>query len=202
MSIKTVRSIAKEHFYEAEKTKGSRFLGHIFPCESMDRAKIIIEELRRSHPDANHHCWAWQGAHRDEFRYSDDGEPSGSAGKPIHNAILGRHLVGVLAVVVRYFGGTKLGTGGLVRAYGGCAAEALDTSPIVETVVTSTLVFRADYEKVGLVRSIVSSMPHATLEAEFGEDVIITVRVPVGLEGQLQTEIQERSAGRVIVETS
>ena len=187
-----------EHFYEAEKTKGSRFFAHVYPCESIEVAKTQLEVIRKKYPDATHHCWAWQGAHRDDFRYSDDGEPSGSAGKPIHNAILGRTLVDVVVIVVRYFGGTKLGTGGLVRAYGGCAAEALDESPIVETVIKTTLTFRCNYENVGLVQAMVNATEHASVESEFQESVIMRVKVPIGKEDEFQEEVRERSGGRVI----
>ena len=198
MSITTVRCVGAEHFYEAKKTKGSRFLAYVLPCESVVLARTQLETIRKKYPDATHHCWAWQGAHRDHFRYSDDGEPTGSAGKPIHNAILGRTLVDVLVVVVRYFGGTKLGTGGLVRAYGGCAAEALDESPLVETVIKATLTFRCDYENVGLVQSMVNATAHASVESEFKESVIMRVKVPVGKEVEFQEEVRERSGGRVV----
>ncbi len=199
LSINTVRSVGAEYYYEAEKTKGSRFLAHVLPCETSELAKEQLEAIRKKYPDASHHCWAWQGASRDDYRYSDDGEPSGSAGKPIHNAIVGRTLVGVMVVVVRYFGGTKLGTGGLVRAYGGCAAEALDESPIVETVLKATLIFRCDYEKVGLMQAIVNATEHASVESQFQEAVVMTVQVPVGKEAEFQAEVQERSGGKIIL---
>ncbi len=198
MKVTTIRSVQSEHVYEAEKSKGSRFLAHVIPCENLGLAKNILGRIRSRYPDASHHCWAWQGSARDEFRYSDDGEPSGSGGAPIHNAIVGRELVGVLVVVVRYFGGTKLGTGGLVRAYGGCAAEALDKSDIVEIVVKSTLRFCCHYADVGLVKSIVNSIEYGSVDAQYAEMVRLTVQVPIAHEEKTLQSIQERSAGRVI----
>ena len=92
-----------------------------------------------------------------------------------------------------------MGTGGLVRAYGGCAAEALDESFIVETVIKATLTFHCEYENVGLVQSMVNATEHASVESEFGEAVIMRVKVPMGKENEFQEELRERSGGRVVL---
>lgn len=107
-----------------ENVRGSRFLGFTDTVSSADEALALVESLRTSHPDANHHCWAYRVG--TEMRSSDDGEPGGTAGRPMLEVVLKRGLDHVAVVVVRYFGGTRLGAGGLARAYGGTAAKALD----------------------------------------------------------------------------
>lgn len=105
------------------KEKASRFIGRVYPINSKESAEKILSQLRKVEYSATHHCFAWTT--RDSFRYSDDGEPNGSAGKPIYDQLCGIGLVNTLVVVTRYYGGTKLGVGGLVRAYGAAAKSAL-----------------------------------------------------------------------------
>ncbi|MEX2540378.1 MAG: YigZ family protein [Trueperaceae bacterium] len=107
-----------------EIVRDSRFLGFADSVSSAAEALELIESLRQTHPDASHHCWAYRVD--TEMRFSDDGEPGGTAGRPMLEVVLKRDLDRVAVVVVRYFGGTRLGAGGLVRAYGGTAAKALD----------------------------------------------------------------------------
>ena len=129
-SYKTV-SAPNEH--EIDKIKGSRFLGFVCPVQDEEQALQHVEALRKRFYDARHWCWAYRlGRGRDVFRYQDDGEPSGTAGRPILQEIDGRELTDVLVVVVRYFGGTKLGTGGLARAYGDAARATLGSAEIQE----------------------------------------------------------------------
>ena len=114
---------------EPPKVKGSRFLGEAFPAASADHAEARLAEVRAREHAATHHCWAYRLAPDDPApRSSDDGEPGGSAGAPILREIEGRELYGVLAVVTRTYGGTKLGVGGLARAYGAAAGAALDAA--------------------------------------------------------------------------
>jgi uncharacterized YigZ family protein len=109
------------------RDRGSKFLGFAFPVNSLQEVKDCLSELRKERPSASHHCYAWRlGGDKSAFRAHDDGEPSGTAGKPILNKLLSRDLTNTLLVVVRYFGGTLLGAGGLVNAYKQAASEALD----------------------------------------------------------------------------
>ena len=117
--------------------RGSRFLGHARELASAAEFEKWLEGIRREHPDASHHCWAYRFG--SDMRSSDDGEPGGTAGRPILEVILKRDLDYLGAVVVRYFGGTKLGAGGLVRAYGGTAAKALDAAGEKEVEDLETL---------------------------------------------------------------
>ncbi len=129
------RIVVAELRHEAQPTKGSRFIATVRPVSNEDEAKRFRDELAAEWPDASHHCWAWRIASPAIDRAGDDGEPSGSAGRPILNQLSGRDLLDTAVIVSRWFGGTKLGVGGLVRAYGGAAGEALElatTSPWVE----------------------------------------------------------------------
>src|SRR5690625_6678228 len=116
-------------FVHELKIKDSRFIAESFGVEDVDHALSLIETIRRREHSATHHCWAYR-IDADTFRFNDDGEPSGTAGAPILRQIEGRELINTLVVVTRYYGGTKLGTGGLIRAYGDAAAEVLAISRI------------------------------------------------------------------------
>ncbi|MDZ7795955.1 MAG: YigZ family protein [Candidatus Marinimicrobia bacterium] len=125
--------------------KGSKFLGFAYPLENEEEVNTILASLRKKYYDATHHCYAWQvGYGKDmRFRYHDDGEPSGTAGKPIYMAVTHRELTNILVVSVRYFGGTKLGTGGLARAYGQSASLALDKAKTITVEKGIVLHFRS-----------------------------------------------------------
>ncbi len=131
MDDDTFRTVARNGTAEI-KEKGSRFVGEAIPVQSTDDIAAQLGAIRRREHAASHHCFAWLlgSPVATEFKYSDDGEPHGSAGKPIYDVIAGRNLTNCLVVVTRYFGGTKLGTGGLVRAYGGTADAALSNASI------------------------------------------------------------------------
>lgn len=130
------RTIANSATAEPPKTKGSRFIGKAVPVGSVEEALEALKVIRKREYNATHNCWAYRvGQGGDQFRYSDDGEPNGSAGLPIYREIEGRDLTNMLVVVTRHYGGTKLGTGGLVRAYGEAAGLVLDDSTVVEVIV-------------------------------------------------------------------
>ncbi|MDA0875629.1 MAG: YigZ family protein [Bacteroidetes bacterium] len=129
------------------KIKGSRFIGEALPVDSTAAAEEALAAIRKREYDATHHCSAWRiDPEGREFRFSDDGEPSGSAGAPILRQIEGKGLSGALVVVTRYYGGTKLGTGGLIRAYGEAAALALDEAPTREVIPRRRRTVRFAYE--------------------------------------------------------
>ena len=118
------------------KEKGSKFIAQAFTVMSEDEAKNAIADIRKKYYDARHHCFAYMiGADKKTFRSSDDGEPSGTAGKPILNQILSKDVTNVCVVVTRYFGGTKLGTSGLINAYKTASREALDNAQVVEKTI-------------------------------------------------------------------
>lgn len=138
------------------KVKGSKFIGYVFPIDCEDAAKNHIEELKKRHHSARHCCFAWRlGIEEINYRVSDDGEPINSAGKPIYGQILSNNITNVLLVVVRYFGGTKLGLGGLINAYKTTAKLTLDECEIVERIMRVTIQIVFDYLHMNKVMRIV-----------------------------------------------
>ncbi len=138
------------------KDRGSKFFAFAFPVSSEEEIKIHLEKLRKEYHDARHHCYGWMlKSDYSMFRANDDGEPSSSAGKPILNQIESRELTNVLVVVIRYFGGTLLGVGGLVNAYRTAAAEALENSKIIKKYIYKTFEIRFDYSLMNAVMKII-----------------------------------------------
>lgn len=138
------------------KEKGSKFIGYVFPVEKEDDVKIHIEELKKKHHAARHWCYAWQlGVEEKSYRVNDDGEPNNSAGNPIYGQILSKDLTNVLVVVVRYFGGTKLGVGGLINAYKTTAKLILDEAEIVDKTVNVSYQLTFEYIDMNKVMRII-----------------------------------------------
>ncbi|MBO7276876.1 MAG: YigZ family protein [Bacteroidales bacterium] len=144
---KAVESIYKE--------KGSKFLSFLYPVTSVDEVKEILTQLKKKYYDATHHCYAYIiGADKEQFRMNDDGEPSSTAGKPIHGQLQSNDLTNVLLVVVRYFGGTKLGVSGLIKAYKESSAECIAQAEIIEKQVKNKYNIYFAYEDMNLVMNI------------------------------------------------
>ncbi len=149
------RTLARRADHE-DVVLGSRFLATVAPVHSVDEATALLAALRARHPDASHHCWAYRVA--EEQRFSDDGEPGGTAGRPMLEVLLKRDLDRVAAVVVRYFGGRKLGAGGLARAYGGAVARAVQAAGERSVEPLTRAVLRAPFAQVdALLRSLDAS---------------------------------------------
>jgi uncharacterized YigZ family protein len=147
------------------REKGSRFLAVIGPAADEAAAKAVLSSLQREFADATHHCWAWRLGSPPRERSSDAGEPAGTAGVPILQVLRGAGLSDALAVVVRWFGGVKLGKGGLARAYAAAAREALQGLPVAVRVPTARLAVEVPYEKVGAVKRLLRP-PEIELESE------------------------------------
>ena len=129
------------------KIKGSRFIGESFLVRSVSEAEDALHDVRKREFNATHHCWAYRlGIHGNEFRYSDDGEPKGTAGLPILRQIEGVDVTNTLVIVTRYYGGTKLGTGGLARAYGDAAKEVLTKSKSQEKILRVDVIATFSYD--------------------------------------------------------
>jgi len=138
------------------KDRGSKFYGYAFPVQSEEAIKQHLENLRAQHHQARHWCYAWQlGTSHVQYRYNDDGEPSNSAGAPIYGQIQSFDLTDVLIVVVRYFGGTKLGVGGLINAYRAGAKLALEEAEIVIKTIKEQLHLSFDYPKMNVVMRLI-----------------------------------------------
>lgn len=156
---------------------GSRFFAFLAPAADAAAAEAFVESLRRRYPDATHHCFAWRVGQPPAERSSDAGEPSGTAGPPMLQALRAAELADVVAVVVRWFGGTKLGKGGLVRAYGGVVRAALEHLPVTIERHRVRLVVELPFERIGAVRRLVRP-PEVELAAErWGERVELELAV-------------------------
>ncbi len=137
------------------KEKGSKFLSFLYPVTSVDEVKEILTQLKKKYYDATHHCYAYIiGADKEQFRMNDDGEPSSTAGKPIYGQLQSNNLTNVLLVVVRYFGGTKLGVSGLIKAYKESSAECISQSEIIEKQVKNKYCIYFAYEDMNLVMNM------------------------------------------------
>ncbi len=138
------------------KEKSSKFLAYAYPVQSEEQIRALVEALHKKYYDATHHCYAWRlGPKGEAFRANDDGEPSGTAGKPILGQLLSHELTDCLIVVVRYFGGTKLGVSGLIAAYRESAAEAIAAAQIIERTVDRLIRFEFSYLSMNDVMRII-----------------------------------------------
>lgn len=160
------------------KVKGSRFLAEAHPVSSVEEADDVLAAIRKRDYDATHHCSAYKvGPDGLTFRYNDDGEPNSSAGLPIFRQIEGRNLTNTLVVVIRYYGGTKLGTGGLVRAYGEAASLALDGAEVEEIIPRSTLRFVFDYDDTSPAMHTIGQFDVLVTDTSYSERTIVTLAV-------------------------
>lgn len=173
-SYKSVAGLSQGLF----KDNGSRFIALAYPVESEEQVKEIVAGLRKEYHDARHHCYAYRiGLKGEVWRASDDGEPSGSAGRPILGQIDSLGLSDVLVVVVRYFGGIKLGIPGLIRAYKTSTADALANATIVTKVAGSTYSIGFDYLNMNAVMKVLKDMDLPVKEQDFGEKCSLVTRV-------------------------
>jgi len=160
------RTLTKASEFSLYKEKGSKFYGLAFPVINELQVAQILEEVKAEHYKARHWCYAWQlGMKKDKFRANDDGEPSNSAGMPIYGQIESKDLTNVLVVVVRYFGGVKLGVGGLVRAYKTAAQLTLETADIVTKTINDTFCLVFEYKDMNKVQRVIKKY-HVNITAQ------------------------------------
>ncbi len=177
--------------------QGSEFIGHAAPVKTVDAAERFVESVREEYADATHNVPAYR-VRSDPFREysSDDGEPSGSAGKPILSVLQGRNLENVCVVVTRYFGGTELGVGGLVRAYSKAVTDALEAAETVERRPRTRFTAVVGYDDSGTVRGILES-ESAEFDADYGERVVFDVSVPVSQAAALLDRLRSATSDRI-----
>lgn len=193
------RTVARraEH---ADEVKGSRFLGVVAPIQDLARAEALVAELRRAHPGASHHCLAARvGA---EMRFDDDGEPGGTAGRPMLEVLLKRDLDRVAAVVVRTFGGTKLGAGGLVRAYTAAVSRACDAAGVREVPDLTTVTVRAPFARLDEVHRLLAGWPELAAGAPHydADGARISVRLRADARAELARALADATRGDAAVE--
>jgi uncharacterized YigZ family protein len=158
MGKDTYKTIARPSGETLFKEKGSKFYGYAFPVTSEEEIKEHLDLLKKEHHSARHWCYAWQlGKEYDRYRLNDDGEPSNSAGAPIYGQIQSFDLTNILVVVVRYFGGTKLGVGGLIQAYKTSARMALEASKVVMRTIDEIFVIECPYSEINTVMRIIKN---------------------------------------------
>lgn len=181
--------------------KKSRFIATIRPVESEDEAVSFIAEMKKKYWDATHNCSAFTvGENFEISRCSDDGEPAQTAGRPMLDVLLGEEIHNVCAVVTRYFGGTLLGTGGLVRAYSGAVQEGLKNCVILEKKLAEKLELKTDYSDLGKIQYILAEQGITVLGSEYSDTVVLTALAPLSEAQGLKKKLTEGTGGRCLIE--
>lgn len=176
----------------AYNEKRSKFISFAIPVETEEEVKEHLDEIRKKYYDARHVCWAYRLGHDDKrYRANDDGEPSGTAGRPILGQIRSFELTNVFIAVIRYFGGIKLGTGGLIVAYKAAAADALEQAHIIEKTVDETISFDFEYPFMNDVMRIVKDMEPDIIEQKFEMSCNMTLRIRRSMMEQLRDRLNK-----------
>ena len=184
--------------YEEKK---SVFIANVAPVQTEEEALAFIEIMKKKYWDARHNCYAYVlGDKAQIMRFSDDGEPSGTAGKPILEVLLGMEVRNLIVVVTRYFGGTLLGTGGLVRAYTQATKAGMEASSVAAMIYGSYLKITTDYNGIGKIQYIMGLRKIVIEEPEYTDVVCLKVKVPYEEEESIRKEITEATAGKAQIE--
>jgi uncharacterized YigZ family protein len=198
--------LAQDQYYQVKQqcrlednVKGSRFIATARPVPSENDATAFIEEMKKEYHDATHNAYAWKvGIGRSQrYRYYDDGEPSGTAGLPILKSIDARSLSNVCIVVTRYFGGVKLGTGGLMRAYGKMAMDLLRTCDVEKRYFTETFSFTVSFDFVNVIHNIINTFGAELKDSQYGEKVTFVVEVRQSQGGAFRNKLNDSTNGQV-----
>ena len=180
--------------------KRSKFTGRLWHVETPEQATAKIKEMRDTYWDATHHCYAYILREGNIMRYSDDGEPQGTAGMPILDVLRHEKLVDVCCVVTRYFGGVLLGTGGLVRAYTQGAQIAVAAAGVQRMSLYTVALIACPYHQYDIITHLLPAHDCAVEQTDYGADVTLTVTMPAGTEDKLNAALAEVSAGQVYAE--
>lgn len=174
------------------KEKGSKFLAFAYPVSTLDQVKVHLDQLRKDYFDARHHCYAYiLGPRKDAFRANDDGEPSGTGGRPIHGQLLSADLTDTLIVVVRYFGGVLLGASGLANAYKTAARDAIDHATIIEKTIDARYRLRFKYEAMNDVMRLLKDFDIKPLNQQFDLECSLEVLVRQSLSVRLYDALRD-----------
>ena len=184
---KTIANNIGEGYYTEKRSKFLAFAHHV---ETVDEAMEIVKAYRKKYYDARHCCYAYMiGPDRQEFRANDDGEPSSTAGKPILGQINSHELTNILIVVIRYYGGVNLGTGGLIVAYRTAAADAIDHSEIIQRLVEEQITYDFTYPMMNSVMRVVKEMPVRIVSQHFDNTCSITLAIRKSMAEQLRARL-------------
>ena len=196
--------IAAEELIDETIVTRSRFICYLTPCSSAEQAKAFIKGLQALHPQANHHCYAFIAGRPENsqlYGFSDDGEPSGTAGKPMLTMLMGSNIGEVCAVVVRYFGGTKLGPGGLQRAYGGSVKQALSLLKTKLKIPMVRKTLACQYTQVNDVLYFLDQLGGEVIKQDYNENVQLTLALPDEKLADFQQHLQTLSSGKLKLKT-
>lgn len=175
--------------------KASRFIAYLYKALTVEEAQAYLADIRKLHPDANHHCWAYRIG--EVYRFSDDGEPGGTAGRPMVEVLNKRDIDRVMAIVVRYFGGTKLGAGGLIRAYAGTVAKALDNANLLEVLPMVLLEVEITFDLMDSVFRFLAERPVTKEEPKYtANGMQLRLTMQQGLEEEFFLALSELSKGQ------
>ncbi|MCI9557851.1 YigZ family protein [Clostridiaceae bacterium] len=181
--------------------KKSRFIASTKPVSSEEEAMAFVEEIRKKYWDARHHCYAYVIGSRGQLcRCSDDGEPAQTAGRPMLDVLLGEEIRNVCVVVTRYFGGTLLGTGGLVRAYSAAVKEGLKESVTVKKQLGRKIKMVTDYNGIGKIQYVAGQMGILIMDTQYTDQVTVTFAVPENQAEAFLTQVTEKTAGKAVWE--
>ena len=195
--------VAAQEIIDETIVTRSRFICYLQPCASTAEAKAFIKSLQVLHPQANHHCYAFiagRPKNSQLYGFSDDGEPSGTAGKPMLTMLMGSNIGEICAVVVRYFGGTKLGPGGLQRAYGGSVKQALAILPTKLKIPMVRKTLACQYTQLNDVLYFIGQIGGEVLQQDYNENVVLTLALPDEKLELFQQQIQTMSAGQLTLQ--
>lgn len=187
------------HVTSEIKIRKSSFIANAFPVISVEEASLILEKIRKEYYDAGHNPFSYVLSDSNVFRYHDDGEPSGSSGKPIYDAINKHDLKNVIVIVTRYFGGIKLGIGGLKRAYFEAACDCLDKCRIQETVLKKPIEIEFDYKNISRVMQYIEKSGFTIKDNKSAEKVILSLEIPLSEVAGLYSEITEITNGKALI---
>lgn len=178
--------------------KKSRFIAHVLPVQSEEEALMYIEKIKKEHWDARHNCYAFIIGRNSEIqRFSDDGEPQGTAGKPILEVLVNGNIRNTLIIVTRYFGGTLLGTGGLVHAYGQSAKVGIQNALVMRVCEGVSFDLRCDYNSIGKIKYIMGQM-NISAEEEYGEDVNLHINMKKSDLKNFQNQVVDATSGKAV----
>jgi uncharacterized YigZ family protein len=181
------------------RDRGSKFLAFAYPIASEQEIKAIITTLKTQHPKANHHCWAMRlSTDRSVFKFNDDGEPAGTAGRPMLNTLLSRELTNILVMVVRYFGGTLLGVPGLINAYKQAAEDAINHAIIIEKTVNDVYRVSFNYLQMNDVMRLIKEENITILSQQFDNDCNIEIAIRKMQVNQVLGRLDKLDGARVI----
>ena len=193
-----MKIVLQDEVWEGPKIKGSRFIGYILHVETLKNIKKKLHDIHLEHPQSSHVCYAWIVEGEGE-RYFDDGEPRGSAGKPILQHLKGKRLTNILAVSVRYYGGIKLGIGGLMRAYGNSISSILERVPLTDHIKYALLQFQYEYALRYNVQKVYSNHSDICthIEHQFTEQITTTMQTPLNRVEDIRELLKDTCNGKI-----